>query len=422
MHNRLLFQLLQLRKRLWAKPLIYCVMAVAGAFIANAADYYPHLGQAVPQIDKGTVEKLLDIISSSMLVVATFAAGSMISAYASASTSATPRAFALVMADDLSQTALSSFIGAFIYSIVASVALKVGLYGAAGLFVLFILTLAIFAWVIITFVRWTDNIARLGQIVTALDKTEAATSHAFAERRRNPFLGGVELTEATRLHGAELFSDEVGYVQYVDMKRLQRLAEAQDLRFQLAGLPGAFATPDNPILITAGHPLPPREVQEEIRNCFVIGKTRTFEEDPRFGLIVLAEIAARALSPGVNDPGTAIVVLGRMVRLFSEWAAPRDEDEVNRRQYDRIVVPSLSLASMFDDAFTAIGRDGAGAAEVGIRLQKALVSIARLNYPGMADEARRMSRRALEQARGALVLPGDVERLEEVAARLRQGT
>lgn len=54
----------------------------------------------------------------------------------------------------------------------------------------------------------------------------------------------------------------------------------------------------------------------QIARAFLIGDERTFDDDPRFGLVVLSEIASRALSPAVNDPGTAIDIIGTFVRLF----------------------------------------------------------------------------------------------------------
>ena len=53
-----------------------------------------------------------------------------------------------------------------------------------------------------------------------------------------------------------------------------------------------------------------------VRDCFTLGDTRTFDQDVRFGVIVLAEIAQRALSPAVNDPGTAIFILDRITRMI----------------------------------------------------------------------------------------------------------
>ncbi|WP_425412263.1 DUF2254 family protein [Neptunicoccus sediminis] len=81
------------------------------------ADTLP-LRDIAPDIIIETVEKLLTEISASMHGVATFAVASLVSAYASAGGRATPRAFALIIADGMSQEALSSFIGAFIFSIV----------------------------------------------------------------------------------------------------------------------------------------------------------------------------------------------------------------------------------------------------------------------------------------------------------------
>lgn len=75
----------------------------------------------MPPISHETVEKLLSVITASTRGVATFAVGSMVAAYASVSSSATPRAFALVISDDVSKTALSTFIAAVNFSVIALV-------------------------------------------------------------------------------------------------------------------------------------------------------------------------------------------------------------------------------------------------------------------------------------------------------------
>ncbi|WP_394688470.1 DUF2254 domain-containing protein [Hoeflea sp.] len=414
MTNRFFFHLLQLRQRLWAKPLLYCLVAVAAVFLAHLADQWP-VGQFLPEIDEGTIQTLLTIISSSMLAVATFAVGSMLQAYGAASSSATPRALTLILADDVSQTALSSFIGAFIFSIVAIVALKTGLYGRGGLFILFALTLSIFAWVVLTFVRWVDNIARLGRLESTITKVEAAAAKSLTARRRMPFLGGVEKTDSNSLDGRKIFCPDIGYVQYVDMNSLQGLAEEHGLKIMLEAMPGSFLAPGRPLVILDT----PFDIDEALRariaDAFVVGSSRTFEEDPRFGLVVLSEIAARALSPAVNDMGTAIAIVGRFVRLFARWAEPVEQEDRTIGKYDRIIVPGLSLADMFDDAFTAIARDGAGSVEVGIRLQKALRALSNLDQPEMQEQAKRHSTLALQRAKAGLAMKDDFSRIQSLA-------
>src|SRR5690606_41571550 len=69
---------------------------------------------------------LLNIIASSMLAVTTFSLGVMTAAFSAATTNVTPRATRLLMEDDLTNNVLSTFIGAFLFSIVGIIVLKTG--------------------------------------------------------------------------------------------------------------------------------------------------------------------------------------------------------------------------------------------------------------------------------------------------------
>ena len=147
----------------------------------------------------------------------------------------------------------------------------------------------------------------------------------------------------------------------------------------------------------------------QIAQAFVIGNQRTFDEDPRFGLIALSEIASRALSPGINDPGTAIDVIGTMVRLFTRWSEPVEEHDLQPGECDRVAVPEISLRDMFEDAFRPIARDGAGTIEVAVRLQKAFESLATIEDATMRDVAIQHARWALDRAENTLEFPNDLE-------------
>jgi uncharacterized membrane protein len=70
---------------------------------------------------------------------------------------------------------------------------------------------------------------------------------------------------------------------------------------------------------------------------------------------------------------------------------------------------------MFDDAFTAIARDGAGVIEVAGRLQKAFESLASIGNATMRDVAKRHSRLALARAEKTLELPEDLKIVRELA-------
>ncbi|SFM00254.1 Uncharacterized membrane protein [Desulfomicrobium norvegicum] len=415
MWNHLSFIIKHFRERLWIKPLIVCVLSIAAVFLANLMDM-TELGRFLPEITEESTETLLRIMASSMLMMATFAVASMVAAYSSASRSATPRSFPLIIADDVSQNALSVFIGAFIFSVVALVAMMNGLYvGRGSHFILFSLTIVVLAIVIVTFIRWVDNIARLGRLGHTITKVEAAAAEAIQKRQSAPRLGGVAafgFPDAGRaVFGA------IGYVQHVDIAALQARAVQSGLRIVVAALPGTFCTPGRPVawVIREATDSVSDEDAKAVADTFVIGDSRIFDQDPRFGLVVLSEIASRALSPAVNDPGTAIGVTGTLVRLFAMWNERGKADDVYAVQFDRVAVPELSLADMFDDAFTGIARDGAGNVEVVVWLLKALGSLAVAGDATMRDNALRHARLAVIRAEKALKISEDITAVREAA-------
>lgn len=415
--DRLRFVFSRIKQHLWIKPLVLCVLSVGATFLALLADDIG-LSRVLPEVSLKSVESLLSIMASSMLVIATFAVGSMVAAYASASAGATPRSIPLVIADDTTQNALSAFLGAFIFSIVSLIAVQNDLFDSAGRFSIFTLTLLVFAIVVITFVRWVDRIARLGRVVNTIEKAEKATGAALDRRRHAPTFGALRVSEPAAMEsGVAVYSQTVGYVQHIDLEPLQSLAEAFNCRVMVDALPGTFVTGGRPLLRVNGFGGSLEALKPEAFSCaFAVGSSRTFEDDPRFGLLALSEIADKALSPGINDPGTAINVIGTMVRLFTLWQTPLEKDQSPVTLYDRVSVPELDIDDLFDDAFTAIARDGAGMVEVSIRLQKAFTALAETGDETMRAAAKQHSLRALSRSERALSLPDDIDAVRRAAA------
>ncbi|MGA8239433.1 MAG: DUF2254 family protein, partial [Desulfobacterales bacterium] len=302
-----------------------------------------------------------------------------------------------------------------IFSIVALTALKNGYYDKAGRFIIFALTIIAFAIVIVMFVKWVDSIARLGRLGTIITKVERATAVSLQRRRKSPTLRGIP---AGPHHddGQSIYGSSIGYVQHVNVTALQTFAEKSQVRITVAALPGTFSAPGRALAyVTADSGDLSGIETTQIEESFVIGDNRKFDEDPRFGLIVLSEIASRALSPAVNDPGTAIQVIGAFVRLFALWSEPIKEDGKKNSECNRVEVPQLSLRDMFDDAFTAIARDGAGMIEVAGRLQKSLESLTLTGDAKMRTVAIHHSRLALDRAEKALELSEDLEVVRKLA-------
>jgi len=391
------------------------LLSIGAAFAAKLADG-THLKEIVPKITPDSIETLLSIMASSMLVIATFSVGSMVSAFASASSTATPRSFSLVAADNSSKNALSTFVGAFIFSVVALTAFENAYFDKAGIFILYVLTVGVFAIVVITFVRWVDSIARLGRLGQTIKMVEKATADAMNWRRGSPTLGGKLIKKGQKV-GQKIFAPSIGYVQHIDMSVIQGWAEDANAQIVLSALPGTFASPDK---VLAYVNIPSGDNSDIDFSCvvkaFQIGDDRYFADDPRFGLVVLSEIAGRALSPAVNDPGSAIKIIGTMVRLFALWNDPVKKQDKKALEYDRVAVPVIDVRDMFDDAFTAIARDGAGTVEVALRLQKALHSLTLLGNAETKEAAIYHGKLALERSRKALDIEQDLTAVRDAAS------
>ena len=299
--------------------------------------------------------------------------------------------------------------GTFIFSFVALIALKNGFYGTNGLFVLGVMTVAVLAFVIVTFLRWVDWIARLGRIGTTIKQVESVGLETFRSRRLNPQLG-VATIQSAPTGGKPVFTDTVGYVRHINLEALQFFATENKLQITVRALPGMFATPDQPLArVCADEKTQSLPDLSSVAAKFEVGSTRTYDDDPRFALIALSEIASRALSPAVNDPGTAIGIFGSFIRMFGVWTKPLLEDEHTDTRFDRVFVPELSAEDLLDHAFRAIARDGAGIVEVQIRLQKALRAIAAMRNHALTQAATDQSRAAIKRAEKAISFEKDME-------------
>ncbi len=371
--NRLDWVLKRLRRRIWFRAGLISAAGILLAALSGLAgriipyEFHADLGQ-------DAVGTILQILASSMLAVTTFSLTAMVTAYGSATQLATPRATQLMREDPTSQNALSTFLGAFVFSIVGIIGLQTGIYGSQGRVVLFAGTLALVAVVVATLLRWIDHITAFGRMSDVIDRVEDAAARSMAAFARDPQQGGrpaVAVPDAARrLHG-----ERVGYVSHVDVPGLCRVAADADLVLHVQAVPGTLVHPARPLLCVEGRV--DDAVAARLTDAFTIERHRAFDHDPRLGVIALAEIASRALAPATNDPGTAIEVMNALLRVFLTLS-PAGEDERNadgRVELPPVHVARPSIEDFIGDAFEPILREGVAEVEVSIRLSKTLAAL-----------------------------------------------
>lgn len=412
--SRWWWTLSEISSHLWVRASIYGGIAVVSALASI------YLKRFIPAdwsqtIGADAVDGILNIMAASMLSVTIFSVSTMVSAYSAATNSVTPRATRLLIEDKISHKALSTFIGTFIFSMVGIVALKTGAYGESGRFILFLVTVCVIGMVLVTLLRWIDYLARLGRVNETIKRVENAVTEALEWRLSHPYLGGVQLNSLDDIpdNTVPVHAGIVGYVQHVDMQHLSNLAHEHKLTLYLRAQPGKFVDARFPLMMVSG--TTDEEILAELQTAFIMGDERSFRQDPRYGVAVLCEIGARALSSAINDTGTPIYVIGVGVRVLSIWAKRKDLVAPDYEpDYPRVHVPALKIDDLFDDFFPALARDGSKIIEVHIRLQKAYLALARTGDDELRQAAIRHADMSMKRAEQALPLPEDRQRLKKI--------
>ncbi|SIO54168.1 Uncharacterized membrane protein [Rhodovulum sp. ES.010] len=408
MRSKRLWQLIRLSRRLWVRATLIALLAILAAIAAVILD--PIIPAFLAErIGEDAVMPILNVLASSMLAVTTFSLSVMVSAHRAASAQVTPRSHRLLLEDTTTQTVLATFLGAFIFALVSIILFRAGFHGGAAPVVVFLFTVFVVALVVLAILRWIEHLSRLGSVDETIARVEARTRSTLRRQRAAPSLGARPLPGPSTIpeDAAPVPALRGGYVQFVDMAGLSAIAEAAGAEIYVIAAPGTFVVEGAPI----AHVRPADGADAgAIQSAYEIDAIRSFDQDARFALLVLSEIASRALSPGLNDPGTAIDVISRLERLLAECDPP--DDEV---RYPALWAPSISSDDLVEDAFDAIARDGAGMIEVMRRLVAALNTLRAGDDAGFARGADRMIARALDHAERALALEEDRQRLHALA-------
>ena len=361
MLKRKLFQMKILSRRLSIRAAAFAIFAVISSLAAVLFNnYVPN--DLADLVGGKAVDGILSMMASSMLIVVTFALSTMVSAYSTATQIATPRATALLIDDARSHSAISVFLGAFIYSVVSLIALSTGYYGAKGRVILLLISVLLLVAVVWTIIRWVEELKNMGSVRESIRRVEEITHQAFNERIEQPTFG-CEVFKSVPRSFRPVSSLLIGHIQNIDISMMVKISEENAMQIYVENDVGTFLHFGSNVALISEEYIADEKLLQKIRDCFIIGDSRTFDYDPRYGVTVLSGIAIKALSPSLNDPGTAVDVIGSLVRVLSYWG--KKDMHCNKQiTHPRIFFPEISAHDLFNDAFYGLAKEGAGNVQV----------------------------------------------------------
>ncbi|WP_424982998.1 DUF2254 domain-containing protein [Maritalea sp. S77] len=400
--SKFYFLFKRLLSEIWIRLTAFSLLAIITALAAILLR--PILPEAwIWELGAKSVEPILNIIASSMLAVSTFSLGIMANAMNGAAQSTTPRATQLLLRDKTSQNVLTTFLGSLIFALVGIIALHMGVYDQGGRIVLLAMTLLILVIIFTSFIRWIDLLRVFGRIPDTLDRVEKATLSTLENWQVDPHLGCNQYREE-ELKTADwmpIYAAQPKFVQHVDLRALNTLAEARDERIFLTAQPGAFACPTLP-LAWCSTKLDDDEI-DKVQRTFHLANERTFAQDPEFGFIVLSETATRALSKAINDPGTAMDCLNRGLRILLHI----EPEELDTPKFEHLWIAPVPLNQILQTLLVPVMRDGVEIFEVQETIVQCMENLVAANKDLFAEPLQPIIEKHLSYIEMGPLLPDD---------------
>jgi len=187
--------------------------------------------------------------------------------------------------------------------------------------------------------------------------------------------------KSIRLEGRAVSATHSGYIRAFDYDGLTRVANRHGLVFLITRMTGDFVAGGETLLLAwPGDEAVIDSIAGQVNSMCLTGETRTMLQDPLFGIGQLVVVASRALSPGINDPVTAVMCIDRLGEALGKIVA-RGERAVHRydaRKELRVIAQSYTFDQLAGAAFNMIRQYGRGSAEVLLRMLASIRYIAPL--------------------------------------------
>ncbi len=330
---------------------------------------------------------VLSIIAGSMTTIAGVVFSMTLVALSLASSQLGPRLLQNFMRDTITQIVLGTFVATFLYCVMVVLAIR---RGEADPFVphlsvtLGVILAVISLGVLIYFIHHVARSIQANQVVAQVGRDlvdvlerlfpehiSQGANDALAASPHADFLRRFEREAEPVCASAD------GYLQFIDANALISLAVREDLVIHLDCHPGHYMVAGRPLLRVWPAGQRGDEFAQEVNAAFALGNQRTPNQDIEFAFYQLVEMAVRALSPGINDPFTAIACVDRISSALCRLAT-REMPSPYRHDDDgqlRVIAQSPSFPAMLDAGFDQIRQHGRSNVAVSIRLMETLAVI-----------------------------------------------
>jgi uncharacterized membrane protein len=362
-------------------------------FVRNSIVVLPALGIAAAMITAWLVHRIekplalessysaeamrtvIGILAGSMLTFVVFLSSTLLVAVQLASGQLTPRIIGFIFRDPVTKLSLTAFVYTFALSLAGLIRIdntvplitsKLAVWGCVASLCAFFYLIDHVGKVL----RPSGILERMGSVgrevihsVYPKPLTQPVSTPAYVEEilRQEPIL--------------TINNPKDGVVLAFDLQGLVRLAGSADCVIHLVPQVGDFVAAEAPLfqIHHGGEALPPAA----LCGCIALGQERTVEQDPTLAFRIIVDIAAKGLSPAINDPTTAVLAIDQIQYLLRKVGGRQLDDGVIRDEEGqvRLIYRTPNWEDFVKLAVTEIRQFGASSIQIARRLRAMLESL-----------------------------------------------
>lgn len=442
MKTRFLFWWDLLREQLWFIPTLICGLSFVVAVGTLWLDSHYGLGTSdrfFPSFEttSGSARTVLGSLIGALVTVLGLVFSVTMLSVSLTTSQYGPRLVRLLFDSNVTQNTLGIFLGTIVYSMVVLRSIRDpdpadSAFTPHLSIMIAEVACGICVLVLLTFINHLTQRMRAETLIKSIYSDVLGTvDRLFPESAVVPEDDSAEVVDA-QLEGVSwqdafrLESDSTGYLQAIDLTRLVAKAKQDNAQVQVCVKPGEFIHEGTRLAhISAEWPDEARAKQclTAYAPHFLIGPVRTPRQDVEAGILELVEAGVRALSPGINDPMTAINVidyLGAILRRLARRSWP-SEVIADAEGNPRAIVCTTSFPSLLAAAMNQLRQNARGSVAVYCRLLECLAAVAQVAVRGDDQQALHLqSEMILADAQNTLHEPNDLrdirERQEQIVA------
>lgn len=264
--------------------------------------------------DASTARTIISTVAGAILSLAVFSFSMVMIVLNQAASQMSNRVLGSMIENRFQQVVLGFYIGTIVYALFLLSTIRdinSGVYvPALSIYLLILLTVID----IFLFIYFLDYVTQTVKYETVIHRVQM---QAMTAMKANYFPEKPETTGPVFPVSISLKTTESNYFQGYDEKQLLQIARDNSLSVVFTCKAGDFLLAGSPFILVSGNELPSRECLDKIVSTANFYKGQPMKVNPEYGFRQLAEVALKALSPGINDPATAVISLHALADLLA---------------------------------------------------------------------------------------------------------